>query len=147
MEHPDGVRAAQFSPDGWLILPGEDDRTARLWHTDSGQIIGRPLQRCATGLSVASAPDGRTLATGSAAAALAGEARIWGMATGQPLTAPLRHSYTVRGVAFSPDGKTLPPGCGGGGDYTAGGYRATASSTLPGITSYAKSKGKKQHPV
>jgi WD domain, G-beta repeat len=98
MEHPDGVRAAQFNPDGRLILTGGDDGTARLWHTDSGQIIGRPLQHAQGVCSVAFAPDGRTLATGSAAAALAGEARIWDTATGQPLTAPLRHP--IRCVAW-----------------------------------------------
>ena len=34
MEHPDGVSAVAFSPDGKTILTGCYDSTARLWDAD-----------------------------------------------------------------------------------------------------------------
>jgi serine/threonine protein kinase/Flp pilus assembly protein TadD len=63
-----------------------------------------------TGLTYVTAisPDGRRLATGSAARDKSA-ARLW-TATGAPVGAPLEHAASVYALAFSPDGKTLLTG-------------------------------------
>jgi WD40 repeat protein len=58
------VDAVAFSPDGHYMLTGGDDKTAKLWETESC----RELERFKAGdqiLSVAFSPDGRYVLTGS----------------------------------------------------------------------------------
>ena len=56
---------------------------------------------------MAFSPDGKTLASGSAAHTV----RLWDVATGRPKGSPLTgHTDSVISVAFSPDGKTLASG-------------------------------------
>lgn len=63
--------------------------------------------------SVALAPDGRTLLTGSSVMAdgkLVGEARLWDTRTGEPRGEPLKHGSYVNSAVFHPDGKVILTG-------------------------------------
>ncbi|XXY45167.1 protein kinase [Sorangium sp. So ce269] len=101
--HPDGVRHADYSPDGNRIVTASEDGTARVWNADG---TGEPLflRGHQNGVrSAAFSPDGKRIATASDD----GTARVWDAdGTGKPLD--LRdHEGGVFSIAFSPDGKHI----------------------------------------
>ncbi|WP_437579926.1 nSTAND1 domain-containing NTPase [Sorangium sp. So ce887] len=101
--HPDGVRHADYSPDGSRIVTASDDGTARVWNADG---TGEPLilRGHQNGVrSAAFSPDGKRIVTASHD----GTARVWNAdGTGKPLD--LRdHEDGVFSGAFSPDGKHI----------------------------------------
>ena len=61
--HGGVVQGIAFSPDGKLALTGSDDRTARLWRTDTGAPVGQPLRHENTVWAVAFGPDGKLALT------------------------------------------------------------------------------------
>ncbi|MEU2572432.1 WD40 repeat domain-containing protein [Streptomyces anulatus] len=103
------------SPDGRLLAAAStDDALIRLWDVDEP---GRPrrIPRMLTGhedqvLSVAFAPDSRTVAGG----ALDGSVRLWDVSAPEhpvPLGGPLKaHDGGVNTVAFARNGRTLATG-------------------------------------
>jgi WD40 repeat protein len=98
--HGASVTAVAFSPDGKLALTGSDDRTARLWRTDTGVPVSPPLRHEDWVKVVAFSQDGKLALTGSRD----GTARLWRTDAGQPVAQPIRHKY-AQVVTFSPDGK------------------------------------------
>ncbi|MGH3803213.1 MAG: WD40 repeat domain-containing protein, partial [Pseudonocardiaceae bacterium] len=89
------------------IRPGGETRNSLLDLLSTTQYAGALTDHTDSVFSVAFAPDGRTLATGS----FDTKVILWNLADltqpqrlGQPLTA---HTNTVLSVAFSPDGRTL----------------------------------------
>jgi WD40 repeat protein len=110
LEHPRGIRAAVFSPDGTRVLTGGAEGSVRLWDAETGRPRGRPLQLGAAVSAVAFAPNGRAFATATTPSATTGEARVWDADTRQPSTPVLRHRGKVNCLAFCPDGNTLMTG-------------------------------------
>jgi WD40 repeat protein len=111
LEHPGGVEAVAFSPDGKTVAttstnPYEDFRSARLWDTGTAWPVGQPLSHQGRILIVAFSPDGKTVLTGSDDMT----ARLWDAATGQPIGQPLRHQDKVFVAVFSPDGRAVLTG-------------------------------------
>jgi WD40 repeat protein len=89
-------RAFALSPDGAWVLTGGPDNLARLWATETGQLLRTLTGHTAEVMSVAFSPDGEQVLTGSAD----GTAKLWETATGQ-----LRHTFeqhTPGGVAIYP---------------------------------------------
>jgi eukaryotic-like serine/threonine-protein kinase len=107
MEHQGGVRMAELSPDGQMVLTGSLDKTARIWSARDGAPLSPPLPHKGDVRCGAFRRDGRVVATGSAD----GTVRLWEAPTGRSLIAPLVHDGWVRSLAFSPHGKTLVTGC------------------------------------
>src|SRR5205085_10707581 len=72
---------------------------ARLWDTNTGQPVGRPLPHPGAVLAVALSPDGRTILTGSRGEGMwRREAPLWHAEKGEPRAQPLPHHRWVTAV-------------------------------------------------
>jgi WD40 repeat protein len=96
---------AVFSPDGRYVLAGgaDEDSTARVWDTATGQEVRQFRGHTLAVLGVAFSPDGKQVLTGGADTT----ARLWDVATGQEVRPFTGHTDAVVGVAFSADGKQV----------------------------------------
>src|SRR5262249_34172132 len=92
------VWSAVFSPDGTRIVTASDDRTARLWDGNDGELLATLHHEGGVRSAVFSA-DGTRVVTASEDRT----ARLWDAANGQQIGSPLRHDDTVWSAAFSPD--------------------------------------------
>jgi WD40 repeat protein len=79
LQHRHEVVAAEFSPDGRLVLTGGYDPSAQLWDAACGKRLGCPFPQPGGVFAVAFSPDGRTALT----AGHDGAARLW------PLPSPV----------------------------------------------------------
>jgi WD40 repeat protein len=98
--------AAEFSPDGKLLVVAGNSGVAQIWNVRTGKLHVK-LQGHTVRVSVATfSPDGSTLAT----AADDQTVRLWDVVTGQERVSFNRHLHQVRSLAFTPDGNTLVSG-------------------------------------
>ena len=101
--HTNSVDSVAFSPDG-NTLAGDDDRTVRLWDTQTGQLKATLTGHTDYVRDFVFSPDGNTLASASGDKTV----RLWDAQTGQLKTTLIgRPAAEVNSVAFSPDGNTL----------------------------------------
>jgi WD40 repeat protein len=114
------VNAAAFSPDGKLLATagglasdwGHDvilDYNIYLWQLADGALNSRLQGHGGPVRSLAFAPDGKTIASGSDDATV----RMWST-TGATAPLVLEQDLPIRAVAFSPDGTLLASGDSGG---------------------------------
>lgn len=150
----DGVGSVAFSPDGKTIVTGsnnsvtdadteEDAGGAQLWNLATGKQIsdfnaspfGLPNSPPDPVASVAFAPDGKTVATGTGIATV-----LWDVATGSQI-ATLASGVVYNTLAFSPDSKSLAIGTGGSGtqlwDVATGRQVATLDANTGFVISIA----------
>lgn len=121
--HTDAVNTVAFSPDGRHLAtaagacpnpfrpPVGEDRTAKIWDIQTGQVLRTFTGHTEGVWGVAFSPDGQSLATSG----FDRTARVWDVHTGREL-----HTLNVGsdgprvwGVAFSPDGRRLAAACDG----------------------------------
>jgi WD40 repeat protein/serine/threonine protein kinase len=136
--HESDVRALAFSRDGQTLASVSADRTARLWHLNSGV---RPSSGAATGVEQPAQELSRPRNEAELAAAGDGPAPTeW--RPGLQLT---NHSGGFGRMAFSPNGRTLAMSVGGGGggrvirlvDVETGNHQAELGGHLDDISSLA----------
>ncbi len=97
--HEKDVNSVTFSGDDTRLASASDDRTVRLWDSQTGGEIA-VLRGHSSGVkSVVFSPDGTTLASGSDD----GTVRLWDGQTGAEIAVLRGHSGGVKSVVFSPD--------------------------------------------
>src|SRR5947208_908164 len=105
--HTGPVYSVCLSADGKRLLTNSEDKTLRLWDTDTGKCLrifeGHGKQVWGAALSA----DGKRVLSGSDD----GTMRLWDATTGKELLKITGDSSVVRGVAFGPESQAL---CGGG---------------------------------
>jgi WD40 repeat protein len=106
MRHDGEVVAAAFSPDGRRVVTASQDRTARLWDSESGKPIGNPMRHDGPVMAASFSPDGRKIIS----RAEDGTARIWNATTAEPIGDVLRHQGPIFAAAFSPNGRWIVTG-------------------------------------
>lgn len=97
------VWAVAVSPNGRVIVSGNNDGTIRLLHKRHGKVLKVLAGHLAPVWSVAVSPDGGTIASGSADNTI----KLWNFYTGQLIRSWDGHKDGVFSVAFSPDGRTI----------------------------------------
>lgn len=103
LPHTNQVRHVAFHPDGQRLLTVCDDRAARLWHRQSGQLLAPLMWHPDIPVFAAFSPDGKLAVT----TGYDGAARLWDVATGQPALATLNHVGLVAYAGFSANGRQL----------------------------------------
>ncbi len=113
LEHQHMVYSVAFAPDGATLASGgclqrlEDRRCVEgaihLWQTSDGRLLGTMGGHTSWVDSVAFAPDGATLASGSSD----GTIRLWRISDGGLLDSLNGHTGRVSSVAFAPNGSGI----------------------------------------
>ena len=110
LAHERPVRHLAFSPDGRRLASTDTySRQGRLWDLATGRLLHILPHPGADVTSIAFAPKGALLATGTGID-LAGTpacVQLWDPDTGRPIGQPLRHEGRVVSMAFSPDARFL----------------------------------------
>jgi WD40 repeat protein len=95
-----------FSPDGRLLVTGDDAGEVRLWEAESLRPLARLGRIGARLKSVAFSPDGRLVAS----AGVDRSVSLWDVAGRRLVTTVGSHQAPVLSLAFSPDGRRLAAG-------------------------------------
>jgi WD40 repeat protein len=103
LPHQWNVVALAFSPDGKVILTGDDRAAARFWDAATGQPLGAPLTHEGGLVAVAFSPDGRRAVT----AGRDGAAMLWDATSRARVGAPLVHAEPLQAAAFGADSRLL----------------------------------------
>ena len=101
--HTARVGMLVFSPDGEILASIGQDRTTRLWDTESGVQLAVLRHKQSSHALIAFSPDGNTIVSGN----WNGTIQTWNVATGELLATLSGHTGSIRALALSPDGKTL----------------------------------------
>lgn len=97
-----GPQSIQFSPDGKLIATGTYGKTARLWSTETGELVRQlALDSHEGGLTPVFSPDGKTLAVGNRNSTT----HLFDVGSGRLLH--ILDRRLSQGLSFDPTGTTL----------------------------------------
>src|SRR5579885_3569228 len=103
--HTGAVVDLDISPDSALLASASADRTARLWHTDTGgqvALLPHPVDVYAIRFS----PDGAAVASGC----YDGAVRLWHTARQQCTATLAGHTSWLQSLCFLPGGAQLASG-------------------------------------
>ncbi|CAE6481237.1 unnamed protein product [Rhizoctonia solani] len=103
--HSGEITSITFSRDGVYIITGSADMTVRLWRSNTGDPVGRPLVGHSGFITaVAFSPDGNKIVSSCDDGAI----RVFDTKKSQLIGSPLTgHSGPVTCIAFTPDGTQI----------------------------------------
>jgi WD40 repeat protein/serine/threonine protein kinase len=104
--HGDQVYGVAFSPDAKLLASTSWDRTVKIWHAKTGELI-RSLSLPGYGFRVAFSPDGRQVASATGEWNRPFQIKVWNAETGQEVLTLSGHTAPIHRVAFSRDGERI----------------------------------------
>src|SRR5208283_1751889 len=101
--HTGAVYSAVFSPDIRRVLTASWDKNARLWETESGELLATFQGHTGAVDSAVFSPDGRRVLTASRDKT----AQLWEAESGKLLATFQGHTGAVYNAVFSPDGRRV----------------------------------------
>ena len=104
----DGVHVLilEFSPNGTRLASGSQDKTVRLWDTDTNAELAILQKHTGWTNALAFSADGKKLASGSTDKTV----NLWDTDTGELIATFTGHLNGIVALSFSPDGSTLASG-------------------------------------
>lgn len=99
--HTAAVRALVFLPDGRRFLSAGEDRTVRVWDTETGAQLTSLTGHAEAVVALAVSPSGRCALSASLDRTL----RLWDLDKGEAMSCFAGHRGRVLSVAYSPDGR------------------------------------------
>ena len=104
--HLGEVYSLKYSPDGKVLASAGEDRSVRLWDTETNEEIATFVEHKDTVTGVAFFPDGKRFASVS----LDGTVRWWSVSGEQEQGVLAKRQSPLRSIDISPDGKMLAVG-------------------------------------
>jgi WD40 repeat protein/serine/threonine protein kinase len=103
LQHTGRAAAIAVSHDDRWIATGSDDRTAKLWNAETGELLQTLNGHKVEVTAVTFSPDGRYVYTGDAH----GRGVLWNRETGEHLRRLDWHTSKIAAACFTPDGTRL----------------------------------------
>lgn len=104
--HQDWVSALAMSADGQILVSGSLDKTVKLWHLETADLIHTFSDHQQGVLCLSLSPDGKWLASGGFDQMI----KVWHLETGELCHTLTGHNGSVRSLVIMPDNQTLISG-------------------------------------
>ncbi|MGD2085055.1 MAG: TIR domain-containing protein [Candidatus Aminicenantes bacterium] len=101
--HSNLIRGLAWSPDGVLLASASEDKTIRIWNTETGELYKTLTEHQREVQSLSWSPDGKILTSGSIDKTIC----LWDGKKGRLLNTIKKHKNSVSSISWSPKGQTF----------------------------------------